>query len=203
MNRTDAPLVEDPKGQERRRYSGVAVALHWTIALLIFVQIGLGWYFNEALPDHSPAQDSLQDIHVSLGLTTLVLILIRVISRFVIPAPELPRGLPQWENWLAHAVHILLYLLMLALPLSGWLMLTLRHAPIPFWGINWPALPGLGAYSGPAHRALSGAVKHVHVFILIWIALGLIGLHLAGAIKHQFDDHPVLWRMIPFLPSRD
>ena len=202
MSDAKPPLINDPAGREPRRYSSLSTALHWAIALLIFVQIGLGWYFNEVLPDHSPAQDQVQDFHVSLGLTTLLLILVRLGSRFFVPMPQLPPDLPRWENRLAHAVHILLYVLMLALPLSGWLLLTVRHAPIPFWGIDWPALPGLEAYTGRAHRAFGQAAKHFHIFIMIWIALGLIGLHVAGAIKHQFDGHPVLWRMIPFLKAR-
>ena len=180
----------------------MSVALHWSIAALIFVQIGLGWYFNEVLPDHSPAQDRVQDIHVSLGLTTLILILVRIGSRLMIAAPGLPPDFAPWESRLARAVHVLLYVLMLALPLSGWLLLTVRHAPIPFWGLNWPAIPASQAYSGPDHRAFGQAVKHFHIFTLIWIAWALIALHLLGAVKHQFDGHPVLWRMVPFLKPR-
>ena len=194
-------LVEDPRGRGRRRYSGLSITLHWAIALLIFVQIGLGWYFNEVLPDHSPIQDRFQDIHVSLGLTTLLLILVRIGSRIFTPAPTLPRDFPPWEGRLARAVHLLLYALMLTLPLSGWLFLTVRHAPIPFWGVDWPPLPGLGAYTGPAHRAFGRSVKHFHVFTLIWAVWAVVALHVAGAVKHQFDGRPVLWRMIPFLKA--
>jgi cytochrome b561 len=194
--------VEDPDGREARRYSALSMALHWTIGLLIFVQIGLGWYFNEVLPDHSPVQDQVQDIHVSLGLTTLLLILVRIGSRFLVKVPEPRKDLAPWENYLSRGVHVLLYLLMLALPISGWLLLTVRHAHIPFWGLDWPALPGLESVTGRAHRAFGRAAKHFHVFIIIWIAVGLVGLHVAGAIKHQFDGHPVLWRMLPFLKPR-
>lgn len=200
---SSSAAIDDPSGREvLRRYSALSMTLHWTIALLIFVQIGLGWYFNEGLPDHSPIQDKVQDIHVSLGLTTLILVLARLASRAFVPVPSLPKGLAPWENALARAVHVLLYGLMLVLPLSGWLLLTVRHAPIPFWGLDWPALPGLEAYTGPAHRAFGQAAKHFHIFIMIWIALVIIALHVAGALKHQFDGHPVLWRMIPFLKPR-
>ena len=199
MASTTRLVAADAHRGERRRYSAISMGLHWMIALLIFVQIGLGWYFNEALPDHSPAQDRIQDIHVSLGLTTLLLILVRIVSRFFIAMPPLPRDLPKWENRLAQVAHVLLYALMLVLPLSGWLLLTFRHAPIPFWGFHWPALPDLAAIAPADSRSFSRAVKHFHIFTLIWAALGLVGLHVAGAVKHQFDGHAVLWRMIPFL----
>jgi cytochrome b561 len=202
MTNPSVSLVEDPRDRQRRRYSALSMSLHWAIALLIFIQIGLGWFFNEALPDHSAIQEQVQDVHVSLGLTTLLLILVRIGSRIIVPAPALPRGVAPWENHLARAVHILLYALMLVLPVSGWLLLTVRQAPIPFWGVHWPALPGLQAYAGPAHRVFGKAVKHFHIFTLIWIVLGTVALHVAGAVKHQFDGHPVLWRMVPFLKAR-
>jgi cytochrome b561 len=178
------------------------MALHWTIGLLIFVQIGLGWYFNEVLPDHSPIQDRVQDTHVSLGLTTLLLILARIGWRLFTPPPPLPRDIAPWESRLAKGVHILLYVLMVILPLSGWLLLTVRHAEAPFWGAHWPALPGLQGYTGANHRPFSRAVKHFHIFTLIWAVWIVVALHVAGALKHQFDGHPVLWRMIPFLKAR-
>jgi len=198
-SRLDA--VEDPQGRKRARYSALSMTLHWTVALLIFVQMGLGWYFNEVLPDHSPIQDRVQDFHVSLGLTTLLLVSVRVVSRLVVPIPALPPEFAAWESALARTLHVLFYVLMLVLPLSGWLLLTVRHAPIPFWGLNWPAMPGLEGYTGPAHRAFSRAAKHFHVFTQIWVAVAMIALHVAGALKHQFDGHPVLWRMIPFLKA--
>jgi cytochrome b561 len=191
------PIVDDPRGRKLSRYSLLSIVLHWSIATLIFVQIGLGWYMNEVLPDHSPAQDRVQDLHVSVGLTTLLLVFVRVFTRLAVPVPELPRGFATWESNLARAVHILFYALMLALPLSGWLLVTVRHEPIALWGLHWPALPGLDSVSGAAQRSFGRAAKHFHIFTLIWIALVMIALHLAGAIKHQFDGHAILWRMWP------
>lgn len=199
---TTSAAVDDPHGRDRRRYSTLSMVLHWTIAALIFVQIGLGWYMNEVLPDHSPAQDRIQDLHVSIGLTTLLLVIIRIATRLAVPAPELPRDFARWESLLARTVHVLFYVLMLVLPLTGWLLLTVRREPIALWGLPWPHLPGFAGLSGPAHRDFGREVKHIHVFILIWIAWIMIALHVAGAIKHQFDGHPVLWRMWPFGRSR-
>ncbi len=119
--------------------------------------------------------------------------------RLTHPAPPLPAGMPAWERWLAHGAHVLFYVLMLAMPLTGWALVTLRHEATPFWGLKWPAMPGLGPWTGPAHRPVSHALKTIHTQTLVWIALANIALHVAGALKHQFDGRPVLWRMLPFL----
>ena len=181
-----------------RRYGAAAIALHWAIALLILIQIGLGWYMNHVLPDHSPAQQRIETLHVSIGLTTLLLILARIgvrLARWPTPAP----GLQPWERRLAGASHLLFYVLMLALPLTGWALVSLRRDPILLWGLHWPVMPGLGVIAGPGHRAAHHLLQAVHTDYLVWITLANLALHLAGALKHQFDGHPVLWRMAPFL----
>jgi cytochrome b561 len=172
------------------------MTLHWTIAALIFLQMGLGWYMNEALPDHSRAQGRVQAIHVFVGLTLLLLVLVRIAWRLLTPPPPLPSGLPRWEAALAHGLHALFYVLMLVLPLSGWLLISVRHEHVALWGVSAPFMPA--APGGAAHKAFAKAVKHFHVFTQIWVALAMIALHVAGALKHQFDGHPVLWRMLPF-----
>ncbi len=183
-----------------RRYGAVSIGLHWTIAALILVQIGLGWYMNEGgVPDHSPAQDQIQNLHVSVGLTALLLILVRIGVRLTHPAPPLPEGLAAWERVLARASHWLFYALMLAMPLTGWALVSVRHEPIPFWVVSWPRMPGVEHFAAPAYKALRRELKHIHVYILVWIALINLALHVAGALKHQFDGHPVLWRMLPLV----
>ena len=193
MNRTTTP---GDNGE--RRYDAIAIALHWAIAALILIQIGLGWYFNEVLPDHSKAQDQMQDLHVSIGLTTLILVLVRIGVRLTHPAPPLPQDMPAWERLLARAVQWLFYILMLVIPLTGWALVSVRHEDIPFWGLDWPAMPGLTGFARPEARAIGRQLKHIHIYILIWIVLINLALHVAGALKHQFDGRPVLWRMLPF-----
>ncbi len=187
-----------------RRYGPVSILLHWTIALLILVQIGLGWYMNEVLPDHSPAQASILALHISVGLTILLLVLIRIGVRLAHPAPPLPQGMALWERVLARASHVLFYVLLLALPLTGWALASLGARPISFWGLPWPHLPGLGLLLGsPAPKPVRHELSHIHVYILIWIVLINLALHVAGALKHQFDGNPVLWRMMPGKPRAD
>jgi cytochrome b561 len=183
----------------QRRYARAAIALHWTIAVLIVIQICLGWYFNEVSKDHSPQQDYLTNIHISVGLTILLLVLVRIGVRLTHRPPPLPAGMPRWERLLANAGHLLFYILLLVLPLTGWALVSAGKDPIKFWGIPWPHLPGVAQLL--PDRAARKTVKHLHVFVLIWIILLNLALHIAGALKHQFDGRPVLWRMIPFLKA--
>ena len=186
-----------------RRYGAVSMTLHWVIALLILIQIGIGWYMNEALPDHSPAQAAILPVHISVGLTILLLVLARIAVRLTHPAPPLPAGMPLWERILARTSHVLFYLLMLALPLTGWALVSLRPQPIAFWGLPWPHLPGLGQLLGsPEPKPVRHELSHIHVYILIWIVLINLALHVAGALKHQFGGHPVFWRMAPIKRPR-
>ena len=181
------------------RYSRIAMALHWTLAVLILGQIVLGWYMNEWIPDHTAYQDQVEGIHIELGLTILLLVLVRIGVRLAVRPPALPADLAPWENHLAHAAHILFYVLMVVLPLTGWALVSAGPDPISFWGLTWPHLPGLSFMVGPTHKAARHLMKSVHTDYLIWIILANVVLHVAGALKHQFDGHPVLWRMIPWM----
>jgi cytochrome b561 len=179
-----------------RRYARGAIWLHWIIAALILVQLALGWIMNEVLPDHSPNQRLMESIHISLGLTLLILVAARVVFRLTHKPPPLPAGTPMWERLLSYAVHFVFYGLMLALPLTGWALVSLGDHPISFWGLPWPHLPGVHALLGnPAPKASRHALKHFHVYVLIWIIVVNWALHVAGALKHQFDGRPVFWRM--------
>ena len=180
------------------RYGAVSIALHWTIAALILIQIGMGLYMNHVVEDHSPTQDSIQLIHVSLGLTTLVLVVVRIVWRLTHPSPLLPVGLPAWERTLARATQVLFYVLMLALPLTGWALLSVRPEDILFWGAHWPRLPGLTPEPGRHGGPIGHTLQDLHTNWLWWLIAANLVLHVAGALKHQFDGNPVLWRMSPF-----
>lgn len=97
---------------------------------------------------------------------------------------------------LSGLVHLAFYGLMLAMPLTGWALVSLGAHPISFWGLPWPHMPGVHAIMGdPASKTNRQALKHIHVYILIWLFVLNWALHVAGALKHQFDGRPVLWRM--------
>jgi cytochrome b561 len=180
------------------RYNAAAIVLHWLIALLIVVQLFLGWWMNEWVPDHSPQQDAIQSWHVSLGVTILLLVIVRIAARIARPPPPEPADIPGWERPLINITHSLFYVLLLAIPLTGWALISTGSDPISLWGLPWPRLPGMSQY---AHdRAVRHGLKSIHTYWLIWLALLNLALHVAGALKHQFDGHPVLWRMLPGAP---
>jgi cytochrome b561 len=107
-------------------------------------------------------------------------------------------GLAAWERGLAGAGHILFYLLMLALPLTGWALVSVHvGGQVSFWGLPWPQLPGIAALAGANPRPFRGALQLVHTDLLIWIIVANLALHVAGALKHQLGGHPVLPRMWP------
>jgi len=163
---------------------------------MILFQVGLGWWMNQVLPDHTPLQRAAESVHISFGLTILLLVLVRIVWRLTHPAPPLPEAMAGWERVLARSTHALFYLLMLALPLTGWALVSLGNHPISFWGLPWPHLPGVHALFGVnPPKPVRHSLVHVHVFILIWVVVVNLALHVAGALKHQFDGHPVLWRM--------
>jgi len=188
---------------QRSRYSAVAITLHWLIAVLILTNIGLAWYFTGL---KGPAEVAPIALHKSIGITVLLLSLLRIGWRLSVRPPPLPAYLRGWERWLAKATHVVFYLLMLGLPLSGWALVSASpliklHPTVLYGVIPWPAVP----FNGVAPDALHDARKafgFTHQ-LLAKVAYVAIVLHVAGALKHQFlDKDDVVARMIPLLRRR-
>ncbi|MGH8250912.1 MAG: cytochrome b [Steroidobacteraceae bacterium] len=171
------------------RYGFVAQALHWTIVGLLIVQVTLG-----KIADGMPlGLDKLATLarHKSFGITILALAAIRLAWRaFNRPPP--PPPMPRWQLFAAHANHAALYLLLFAIPLSGWLMSSATNYPVSWFGLV--QLPDLVA----PDEALEELFEGVHETLanaLIVLAL----LHVAAALKHQFVDRDrLLYRMLPW-----
>ncbi|MGH6871749.1 MAG: cytochrome b [Rhizomicrobium sp.] len=181
------------------RYGAVAMTLHWTIAALLVTNICLGLYFAD-LPHSDPNLFMLVQTHKSIGLTVLVLSLARLGWRLMNPVPPLPRGMNPALRIAARTSHVLLYVLIIAIPLSGWLMVSASPLGLPthyFGMFNWPALPFFADMAREQKHAIQHNFGAVHV-VLAWSAIVLIPIHVAGAIYHQFlrgDD--VFKRMLP------
>ncbi|MDP3494947.1 MAG: cytochrome b/b6 domain-containing protein [Hyphomonadaceae bacterium] len=193
-----------PTGTSRQqRYTAVAIALHWAIALLIIGMIAVGWIM-EAMPGGpgSPKTAIIQ-IHKSVGITILLLTIARIIWRIMNPPPAEP-PMPKLQSLLASSVHILLYVLMLAMPLTGWIMASAEiglHDTRYFWTVEMyvPGIPGLPAET---REGIAEGFEQVHSN-LAWVIIGLLVLHVAGAVKHQFiDKDGLLARMAPGLFGR-
>jgi cytochrome b561 len=186
-----------------RRYNTVAMSLHWLIAALILTNIGLAWYFNTL---HGLAKTPPLQIHKSIGITVLALSLARLAWRFISPPPHLPASMPAWERWAAHAVHALLYLIMIGMPLTGWAMSSASRL-IHVYPITWFGLFQIPAI-GPLTTLPADQMKSAHHLYEGLHGLGaklayvLIAGHVLAALRHQFiKDDGVLWRMVPGRPA--
>jgi cytochrome b561 len=185
------------------RYSAVAITLHWIIALLILGNIAIAWYFNTL---HGMAKLPMVALHQSLGLSVLVLSVARLGWRLAVPPPKLPAYVTGWERWLAIVVHVGFYVIMIGLPLTGWAMRSASPLhnilPIKLFALPWPTIGPLASLPADQMKTAEKSFEAAHG-LLGKLAYGLIVLHVAGALKHQFisrDD--VVARMIPLLKRK-
>ena len=180
-----------------QKYASTAVVLHWLIALCILCNVILGIGANYA-PDAFVRP--MINLHKSIGITVLGLVLARIAWRLSHRPPPLPAGYPRLERFTAHGVHALLYLLILAIPITGWIhdsafAQAAQHPLILFGIIPWFRL-GFITHLDPATKehmhSLFGAI---HTY-LGYVLYGVFALHLLGALKHQFiDKEPEIQRM--------
>jgi len=178
------------------RYGLVALVLHWLIALSILGMIGVGLYMT-SLPD-TPDKFAIYQLHKSFGLTIFGLSLLRLIWRLINPIPPMPMTLSGWERVAARMTHLLFYVLMIVIPLSGWAMVSASPLGIPthwFGLFEVPHLPVLSALTDK--EAAQGALKELHELVSFTL-LGLLGLHVGAALRHHFLLHDrTLVRMLP------
>jgi cytochrome b561 len=181
-------------------YSRTAITLHWLIALLILGNLVGGFFLEDLFTSQDPAERKLGfqvvQIHKSAGLTILILSLLRLGIRLRAGFPPLPDHMTGTERALARMTHYGFYALMIAIPLSGWYMVSASPLGFPtvwFGLFEWPHLP---VATSKVASETAGAVHE-------WLGIGaavLLGLHVAGALKHHFlDRDDVLARMLPFL----
>ncbi|MDM0105801.1 cytochrome b [Variovorax sp. J22R24] len=162
--------------------------LHWVVATLIFTQFALGWLaVGWRL---SPTKINLFVWHKSVGILILALVLIRLLNRLTKPTPALPPDTPAWERIAARWSHALLYVLMIAMPLTGWVINSAAGIPFRiFWQVPLPAL-----MAPDKHTADIAALVH---FALGVALAGLLMLHIGAALRHHFvKRNSVLIRML-------
>lgn len=174
----------------RRRYSGVAMAFHWAIAILVI----MNWRIVEAAEELDGAlRSEVMNYHKAWGILILLLTLGRLGWRLAHPVPPMPSHYAGWERKLAKTVHVVFYVLLIGLPLGGWVANSLTGRTIDFFGMfTIPALP-VGA-----NKELGGQIFDLHATGAN-ILLLLVGLHILGVIKHLVIDRDgELFRMLPF-----
>ncbi len=169
------------------RYTNTAIALHWLVALLIFAAFPLGVYMHDL--SLSPTKLQLYSYHKWLGITVLLLAVLRVVWRATHTPPALPDNMPSWQKIASHATHQLLYVLLFLVPLSGWLMSSAKGFKTVWFGVL--PLPDLVGKD----KALGELLANVHTS-LNYLLLALVVLHVAAALKHHFvDKDSVMSRM--------
>jgi cytochrome b561 len=173
-----------------QRYSHTAILLHWLIALLIIGSFTLGLVMTD-IPGITPTKLKYYSWHKWAGVTILALATLRVLWRLSHRAPAYPTSMPRWEQSAAHHLHSLLYVLMFAVPLSGYFYTLAAGVPVVYFGMV--ELPVLIA----PNPELKPVLKGLHY----WLNMGLaaaVGLHIAAALKHLVIDRDgVIKRMLP------
>ena len=165
------------------RYSNVTVAFHWITVVLVLTQAYLGFAFAGT---EGPAHDQLFAWHRSVGVIILLLTLARLAYRVKNPPPPFPPELPVWERFAAVWNHRLFYILLIAMPIVGFIAVSgLATGPTTSLagGIQVPVIPGISKQVGET----AGEVHEMAA----WLLIALIFVHIAAALKHQFVDR---WR---------
>lgn len=159
-------------------YGLVARLFHWGLALLIIAMFALGWWMV-GLGYYDPWRQQGPNIHKSIGILLVALMLLRLIWRWLNPVPQDEPGLSRLESSAAHTVHVLLYALIFLIMLSGYLISTADGRAIDVF--NWFSVPALIS-DLPAQEDIAGLIHRW----LAYVMMGLVALHAAAAFKHHF-----------------
>jgi cytochrome b561 len=168
------------------RYSTTAIVLHWTIAVLILGLLGVGNWMTSL--DVSPTKIQVYTWHKWIGITVLMLVLVRIGWRLTHAPPPLPVSLPRWQLLASRASHAALYGLMLAMPITGWLQNSAAGFPLTWFG--WFKVPALMSRDKSAFEFWQGTHEW-----LAWCLVALIAVHVAAAIKHAMARDGVFSRI--------
>jgi cytochrome b561 len=176
------------------RYGTLSIGLHW-LTLLLMAAVYAFVELHELFPKNTPERAFMMSSHFSLGLLVMVLTLARLGVRWTSPVPRIEPPIPHWQAMSSHLLHGGLYLLMVALPLVGWLMINAAGRPVLFFGMELPALLDKS-------EALSKQLKEVHEAIGT-LGYALIALHAVAALVHHYVMRDnTLTRMLPWRSER-
>ena len=181
-------------------YSGTAKLLHWLIAAFVIALLSVGLTMTRI--SDLQLKYELYQLHKSMGVTVLGLMALRIGWRLAAKPPALPAHVAGWERRMAHRTHVLLYLLLLAMPLTGWAMVSAALPPFNFptllyTRLPWPHIPFIEQLTLEQKKTVEPVLKNVHG-ALGWTVLVLIGLHIAAALRHGLIlKDGIMLRMLP------
>jgi cytochrome b561 len=165
--------------------------LHWLMAALVLFMIGLGFYMTEILPKDAPNHLQVYNLHKAIGVVILLLVMVRIANRLIKKAPPLQESISKIERILSHLAHFGLYVLMISVPLSGYLMSSYFGFPVHLFNFEMPIFVErnfeYGAFFKLSHELSAYAL------------IGLVSVHILAVIKHRYFDkaeNDVLKRML-------
>ena len=173
------------------RWGGVSITLHWLTALMILGLVVVGFAMQELA--NSPTKIQVYGLHKSIGLTVLALTVLRLLWRLFAGVPSPAAGTPRWQRWAASATHGALYVVLLAMPVSGWLYNSASGFPLKWFGLF--ALPKLTGYD--AQFKAFALAAHETLFLVLAV---IVTVHALAALKHHyFNRDRTLVRMLPLI----
>lgn len=172
------------------KFNFMTIGLHW-LMLLLLISVYACMELRGIFPKGSDPREAMKTWHYLLGLSIFVLVWVRLVARLIYAAPAIQPIPPKWQIYFANAMQIALYLLMIAMPLIGWILLSAEGKPIPLFGLQLPALVG-------ESKSLAGQTKEIHE-VVGTTGYFLVGLHTIAALFHHYllRDN-TLRRMLPF-----
>ena len=174
------------------RHGRTAVALHWTLAVLLIATTALGFFMTAV--EKEPGAESYFKLHMSVGIVIALLVATRIVWRLTHPPQPLPASVARWQIWLAGATQALIYLVMVLMPITGYLGASRSKAGVPFFGLTTPR------WVAPDHDTAEQFFG-IHS-ALIWVLIGLVALHVAGALKHLLIDRDGVFQRMGFRSQR-
>ena len=172
-----------------QRYGSLSIGLHW-LTLLLMIAVYALMEFRDIFPKGSAGRDLMKEFHFMVGLLILALVVVRLLVRVGSPSPRIVPELSPLMLTLAKLAHLALYGFLILTPLLGWLLLSAGGKPIPFFGLELPALIG-------PNKELAGQIKELHE-LAGTAGYWLIGLHaVAGLYHHYVARDNTLKRMLP------
>lgn len=180
------PVATQRPAQPIARYTRTAVLLHWLVAAVVLAQFSWGWLMQEISKSPPGLRADAFNVHKSIGLCLLVLMLIRLGWRIGHRPPPLP-AMPAWQARLARMTHVALYAALIVMPLAGYLGSVWSGYPVKWFGVTLPAW-------GRSVPALKDAMSALH-YTTSWVLLTLVALHVAGALYHALRRDGILRRM--------